>query len=81
MDNVISYKCPKDMALQFVEAISKFDFDIDIQSEGRNMVVDAKSLMAVLNLDLKNPLRITLHTDDEGEVTRFKKVLENLNAD
>lgn len=81
MNNVVYYKCPKDMALHFVEAVSKFDFDIDVQSEGRNMVVDAKSLMAVLNLDLKNPLRITLHTDNEDEVTQFKKVLENLNAD
>lgn len=45
----------------FVNAISKFDFDFDLVS-GR-YVIDAKSIMGIFSLDLSKPIDLNIHTD------------------
>lgn len=55
----------------FVNAVSLFDFDVDLSS-GR-YIVDAKSIMGIFSLDLLNPLKLTIHSDDCEE---FKKKIE-----
>lgn len=58
----------------FVNAVSKFDFDVDLTS-GR-YVVDAKSIMGIFSLDLGNPIKVDVHSDDSQEfealMERFK---------
>lgn len=46
----------------FVNTVSKYDFDVDLTS-GR-YVVDAKSIMGIFSLDLSKPIKVEVHSDD-----------------
>ena len=46
----------------FVNIVSKYDFDVDLPS-GR-YVVDAKSIMGIFSLDLSKPIKVEVHSDD-----------------
>lgn len=46
----------------FVNIVSKYDFDVDFTS-GR-YVVDAKSIMGIFSLDLSKPIKVEVHSDD-----------------
>lgn len=50
----------------FVEIVSLSDIEIDLSS-GR-YVVDAKSIMGIFSLDLLNPILLTAHSEDVGEL-------------
>lgn len=58
----------------FVNTVSKYDFDVDLTS-GR-YVVDAKSIMGIFSLNLSKPIKVEVHSDDCDaflkEVERFK---------
>ncbi len=45
----------------FVNLVSRFDYDIDLTS-GRYKV-DAKSIMGIFSLDLSKPIAVEIHTD------------------
>ena len=51
-----------DKVKNFVNAISKFDFDFDLVS-GR-YVIDAKSIMGIFSLDLSKPIDLSIHAED-----------------
>ncbi|MBO5059662.1 MAG: HPr family phosphocarrier protein [Clostridia bacterium] len=57
----------------FVNIVSKYDFDVDLTS-GR-YVVDAKSIMGIFSLNLSKPIKVEVHSDDcdafMAEVDRF----------
>ena len=57
----------------FVNSVSKYDFDVDLTS-GR-YVVDAKSIMGIFSLDLSKPIKVEVHSDNceafLNEVKRF----------
>lgn len=57
----------------FVNTVSKYDFDVDLIS-GR-YVVDAKSIMGIFSLDLSKPIKVEVHSDNcesfLGEVERL----------
>ena len=46
----------------FVNIVSKYDFDVDLTS-GR-YVVDAKSIMGIFSLDLSKPIKVDVHDDN-----------------
>ena len=46
----------------FVNAVNKYDFDVDLTS-GR-YVVDAKSIMGIFSLDLSKPIMLEAHCPD-----------------
>lgn len=46
----------------FVNIVSKYDFDVDLSS-GR-YVVDAKSIMGIFSLDLSKPIKVDIHGDN-----------------
>ena len=46
----------------FVNAVNKYDFDVDLTS-GR-YVVDAKSIMGIFSLDLSKHIKLDIHGDD-----------------
>ena len=57
---------------EFVNIVSKYEFDIDLIS-GR-YVVDAKSIMGIFSLNLSKPIRVEAQTDDDkilGDLERF----------
>ena len=49
----------------FVNTVSKYDFDVDLTS-GR-YVVDAKSIMGIFSLNLSKPIKIEIHSVDCDE--------------
>lgn len=59
---------------EFVNLVSKCDFDVDIRS-GRYLV-DAKSIMGIFSLDLANELTLEVHTDGGekflADIEKFK---------
>ena len=46
----------------FVNIVSKYDFDVDLTS-GR-YVVDAKSIMGIFSLDISKPIDLNIHNAD-----------------
>ena len=50
----------------FVNIVSKYDFDVDLTS-GR-YIVDAKSIMGIFSLDISKPIDLNIHTDDDEEI-------------
>ena len=50
----------------FVNTVSKYDFDVDLTS-GR-YVVDAKSIMGIFSLDLSKTIKVEVHSDDAQEL-------------
>lgn len=56
----------------FVNTVSKYDFDVDLVS-GR-YAVDAKSIMGIFSLDLAKPIKMEIYSDDCAQF------LEEVNA-
>lgn len=46
----------------FVNIVTKYDFDVDLISG--KYVVDAKSIMGIFSLDLSKPIDVQVHSDD-----------------
>ena len=61
-------------AKDFVIRASKCDFDIDVYYN--RVIIDAKSLLGVLSLDLTRVLTVCMHGEDE----EFSSYLEELAA-
>ncbi len=57
----------------FVEAANKFESDVDIIM-GR-YVVNAKSIMGVLSLDLSGAIDVEIHSDNPEEITYFNNIM------
>jgi len=51
---------------EFVSAVSKFAYEIDLVS-GR-YAVDAKSIMGIFSLDLSKNIRVDIHSDECGDL-------------
>jgi phosphotransferase system HPr-like phosphotransfer protein len=58
----------------FVNTASTFISDID--AIRGHYVIDGKSLMGLLSLDLSKPLDVTIHSDNEEELQRFELEME-----
>ena len=58
-------------AKEFVKAASECDFDIDVYFN--RIALDAKSLLGILSLDLRNQLRVCYSGEDVGFNTVLAK--------
>lgn len=47
----------------FVNTVAKFDYDFDLVS-GR-YIIDAKSIMGILSLDLSKPIDLNIHAEND----------------
>ena len=54
-----------DKVKAFVNDITKFDYDFDLVS-GR-YVIDAKSIMGIVSLDLSKPIDLNVHAEDNAD--------------
>ena len=54
-----------DKVKAFVNEITKFDNDFDLVS-GR-YVIDAKSIMGILSLDLSKPIELNIHSENNAD--------------
>ena len=61
-----------DKIKQFVNDVTKFNYDFDLVS-GR-YVIDAKSIMGIFSLDLSKPIELNIHTEEN--IDEILKVLE-----
>lgn len=60
---------------EFVNAVTLCDFDVDLVSG--KYVIDAKSIMGILSLDLTQPVNMIVHTDEcGGFLQRVGKFIE-----
>ena len=57
----VTFKKP-DEILEFVNTVSRYDFHMDMK-RGR-IVVDAKSLLGIMNLGLNQEIRLQMYSDD-----------------
>lgn len=67
----ITFRDPKEIC-EFVNMVSKYDFDIDVRRG--HVVVDAKSLLGIMHLGLNNVMDLMFHSDDCEELR--KKILK-----
>lgn len=68
---MISYSvCLRDSdnVKKFVSIVNKLDYDVDLLDG--SVVVDAKSLIGVMAMDLSEKLELRLHTDNEDEALK-----------
>ena len=61
----VTFKSP-DEILEFVNTVSKYEFDMDMR-RGR-AVVDAKSILGIMNLGLNNVIELKMYADDCAEL-------------
>ena len=54
--------------LEFVNTVSKYEFDMDMK-RGR-AVVDAKSILGIMNLGLNNVMELKMYSDDCDELQK-----------
>lgn len=55
----------------FLAETSKIVDDVDLQKN--RYVVDAKSIVGVFTLDLSEPVKVVIHSEDESLLEPFKK--------
>ncbi len=58
---------------EFVDAANKFESDVDIIMG--HYVVNAKSILGVLSLDLSGAIDVEIHSENPQEVTYFNNVM------
>lgn len=63
---------------RFVNIISGYDFDFDLTS-GR-YIIDAKSMIGIFSLDMKNELTLVIHCDDENTVAEVLQKLDDFTV-
>ena len=61
----VTFKSP-DEILEFVNTVSKYEFDMDMR-RGR-AVVDAKSILGIMNLGLNNEIELKMYAEDCTEL-------------
>lgn len=60
---------------KFVEITNKFNFDIDVIGEKK--IVNGKSVLGLLTLDLTSPLSVTLNTNKSNEINEFINLIND----
>ena len=59
----------------FVQYVSKVDVNADLSNPDRRYVVDAKSILGILSLDISHVMNLTIY-DDEKNVGKYEKIFE-----
>ena len=59
----------------FVAQMSTFDCDIDVLY--RRYILDAKSIMSILSVDLIQSLKVVIHSDDYEDLKKFFEIMED----
>lgn len=67
---------------QYFKVIQLFDdFDIDIRSCDRKQILDAKSIMGVMSLNLSKPVILEPKTNNEEKLNQFKAVMRQFEVE
>ncbi len=60
---------PLDKVRSFVSIVSRFDLDIDLKAGNR--MVDGKSFLGIMTLDLGKPMKLCLVSNEYEEITKL----------
>lgn len=60
---------------KFIEITNKFNFDIDVI--GGKRIVNGKSVLGLLTLDLTSPLSVILNTNKANEINEFINLIND----
>ncbi len=71
MSQTVKFNEP-DEVLEFVNAASRCDFDIDIFTSYNRMIVDAKSILGIMSMGIAHAMHVRCH----GENKEFEQVLK-----
>lgn len=66
---------------QYFKVIQLFDFEIDIRSMDRRQLLDGKSIMGVMSLDLSNPIIVIPKTNNIDEINQFTAVMRQFQIE
>lgn len=58
-------------AVSFTDIASKVSGDVDVWNVGRQRIVDGKSILGVMTLDLTQPIQVKIRTGDPDEYVQF----------
>ena len=61
---------------KFVTAINRFGCDVNLYDDHK--CIDAKSLIAVMNLDLRKKFWVEFVTDEEALIVEAQKIIKDL---
>lgn len=64
---------------RFVQECTKFECDIDVGQ--KRQIVDAKSILGVLSLNLSEPITVVLYSDDETNIQHFNELISPWKID
>ena len=56
---------------KFISIVDSIDCDIDLVKG--SVIVDAKSLVGVFTIDISQPTKLVIHSDDESLLDNFKE--------
>ena len=62
------------------EALRNIDCDMDLLTEQRRYVVDAKSMLGILSLDLSGTLILRSYTDDVEKIRAIKAAVRKIGV-
>ena len=61
---------------KFVTGVTKLNFDVNLYDDSR--CVDAKSLVAIMNLDLRKSFWIEFLTDENDQIVECQRIVKDL---
>ena len=64
-----------EIAYDFINETNKFNCEMDLISSDRRFIVNAKSILGVMSLDLSKKLYLKLYSDDPVEVGAIRMAL------
>lgn len=71
-------KLDKEQVADFVRITSKYTSDVNVNAVGnRRTVVDGKSILGVINLDLSKPLEVRLVSNNATEIEQLETDLRS----
>lgn len=72
-------KTAQDKVKDFVNEISKVDVNADLSNPDRRYIVDAKSILGILSLDISHVMNLTIY-DEEKNAGRYEKIFEEFGV-
>lgn len=63
---------------QFVNEVTLIPCNVDLQRD--HYIVDAKSIMGIMSLDISKPVKAILHSDDLEDIKLFESIIEKYKA-
>lgn len=68
-----------DKVKDFISEISNIEADANLNSVGREYIVDAKSILGVLSLDTSQPLELCIYDDEQNE-QKYKTIFDKFGC-